>query len=238
VVGDLELEEAKQWIDSHFGNIPAAELPAQPDISEARQEKEKFFVKDDSLANKPAMAVAYHMPQRNTPEYYAMGLLDQILVQGDNGLLVQKLKNDEGYTANVSGGINYLGNMFNYKGPMLWMFDFTHDKETSNEELLASIDQVMDSLQHNVSQEMIDQALVKLRSGLYDNIGGTFGLGRADLLCSFALFDDDPGRINSLEEEFRKITPAQLRHTIEEYLRNTNRTILSVNPLLAENPKS
>jgi hypothetical protein len=96
----------------------------------------------------------------------------------------------------------------------------------------------MDSLQHNVSQEMIDQALVKLRSGLYDNIGGTFGLGRADLLCSFALFDDDPGRINSLEEEFRKITPSQLRHTIEEYLRNTNRTILCVNPLLAENPKS
>jgi predicted Zn-dependent peptidase len=238
VVGDFEVEEAKKWIDSYFGNIPAAELPAQPDISEARQEKEKFFVKDDSLANKPAMAVAYHMPQRNTPEYYAMGLLDQILVQGDNGLLVQKLKNDEGYTANVSGGINYLGNMFNYKGPMLWMFDFTHDKETSNEELLASIDQVMDSLQHNVSQEMIDQALVKLRSGLYDNIGGTFGLGRADLLCSFALFDDDPGRINSLEEEFRKITPSQLRHTIEEYLRNTNRTILCVNPLLAENPKS
>jgi zinc protease len=238
LVGDFETDEAKKWIEEYFGEIPAAELPAQPDISEARQEKEKSFVKNDSLANKPALAVAYHMPQRNTTEYYAMGLLDQILVQGDNGLLVQKLKNEKGYTANVNGGINYLGNMFNYKGPMLWMFNFTHDKETSQEELMVAIDQVMDSLQQDVSQEMIDQALVKLRSGLYDNIGGTFGLGRADLLCSFALFDDDPGRINTLEAEFRKITPGQLLSTIEEYLRKSNRTILSVNPLLAENPQS
>ena len=235
VVGDFDMNEAKAWIEKYFGNIPAVELPATPDISEPKQTEEKTFVKDDALANKPAIAVAYHMPERNTPEYYAMGLLDQILVQGDNSLLRQKLVNEKGYTAGIGGGINYLGNMFNYNGPMQWMFNFTYDNETSKEDVVAAIDDVMNNLKTNITQETIDAALVKQRSQLYDNIGGTFGLGRADLLCSFALFDDNPSKINEIEDEFGKVTPELINKTIDEYLRVTNRTILTVNPLLANN---
>lgn len=238
VVGDFDMEETKVWIQKYFGNIPASDLPAQPDISEPKQMEEKMFVKDDPLANKPAIALAYHMPERNTPEYYAMGLLDQILLQGDNSLLAQKLEKEKGYTSNVSGGINYLGNMFNYQGPMLWMYDLTYDNTTSKDEILESIDQVMDSLKTNLDQKMIDQAIVKIRSQLYDDIGGTFGLGRADLLCAFALFDDNPSRINTLEESFKEISPEIVKKTIDEYLIKTNRTVLTVNPLLADNDKT
>ncbi len=240
VVGDFDIAQTKTWIQKYFGGIPASELPEAPDISEPKQEEQKEFIKDDPLANKPAIALAYHMPERNTPEYYAMGLLDQILVQGDNALLVQKLKNEKGYTSGVGGGINYLGNMFNYKGPMLWMYNFTYDNETSREDILTSIEEVMKEINTSVSQEMIDNAIVKMRSKLYDDLGGTFGLGRADLLCSFALFDDNPARINNIEEEFKKVTPEVIAKTIKEYLRPTNRTILTVNPLLAksENTKS
>ena len=238
VVGDFDMDEAKTWINKYFSNIPSAEIPEQPDISEPKQVEQKEFVKNDSLANKPAIALAYHMPERNTKEYYAMGLLDQILVQGDNSLLAQKLEKDKGYSSDVGGGINYLGNMFNYKGPMIWMYDFTYDNETSREEILSAIDEVMTNLKENITQKTVDQALVKLRSQLYDDIGGTFGLGRADLLCSFALFDDNPERINTLEDEFKKITPEIVKKTIDEYLINTNRTILTVNPLLADNEKT
>ncbi|MCJ7465411.1 MAG: insulinase family protein [Maribacter sp.] len=238
VVGDFDVAETKNWIEKYFGNIPSATIPPKPDLSEPEQMEQKEFVKNDSLANKPAIALAYHMPERNTEAYYAMGLLDQILVQGDNSLLTQKLVKEKGYTSNVSGGINYLGNMFNYNGPMIWMYDLTYDPQTKREDILASIDEVMEHVKDSVSQKMIDNAIIKIRSQLYDDIGGTFGLGRADLLCSFALFDDDPQRINTLEEEFRKITPEILKNTIDGYLVKKNRTILTVNPLLANNEKT
>jgi len=238
VVGDIDIAQTKAWIETYFGSIPAATLPPEPDISEPRQEAEKYFMKNDSLANKPALALAYHMPERNTPEYYAMGLLDQILIQGDNSLLVQKLENEKGYTSDVSGGINYLGNMFNYKGPMLWMYDFTFDDPESKEAIMQSIDSVMTGLRDRIDQQMLDQAIVKIRSQLYDNIGGTFGLGRADLLCSFALFDDNPDRINTLEDEFKKLDVETVKNTIDNYLRTSNRTVLEVNPLLAANEKT
>ncbi len=85
VVGDFEIADAKQWIEQYFTEIPTA-----PDISESVQTEEKRFEKEDKLANKPAIAVAYKMPERNSTDYYAMGLLDQILVQGDNSLLYKK----------------------------------------------------------------------------------------------------------------------------------------------------
>ncbi len=235
VVGDFDMKETKQWIEKYFGSIPSIELPPKPDISEPKQTEEKRFVKDDALANKPAIAIAYHMPERNTPEYYAMGLLDQVLIQGDNGLLPQKLVNEKGYTSDVEGGINYLGNMFNYNGPMQLMFNFTYDNETSTDSVISGVDEVIDNLKMNITQNVIDNALIKMKSKLYDDLGGTFGLGRADLLCSFALFDDDPNRINNIEAQFEKITPDIMKKTIDEYLRKTNRTILTVNPLLANN---
>jgi predicted Zn-dependent peptidase len=127
IVGDFEPAEAKRFVEKYFAGIPSTQLPKQPDISEPRQEKEKRATKKDSLATKPALAFAYHMPERNTPEYYAMGLLDQLLLQGNDSKLYQALVQKKGYTSTVSGGINYLGNMFNYKGPMLWMGDLIHD---------------------------------------------------------------------------------------------------------------
>ena len=102
---------------STSASIPSGPRPEQPDISEPRQEKEKRASKADPLATRPALAVAYHVPPRNTPEYFAMGLLDQILVQGRDSRLYQALVQKRGFTGDVSGGINLLGNMFNVDGP-------------------------------------------------------------------------------------------------------------------------
>lgn len=227
VVGDFEPSEGLAMINKYFGDIPAQQQPAKPDISEPRQEKEKQFTKKDTLAHRPALAFAYHMPQRNTPEYYAMGLLDQILLQGDDSKLMQALAKNKGYTDNVNGGINLLGNMFNYNGPMLWMASLIHDPSTKPEDIMKTVDEVIEEARTKLMDKTtLDRAIVKLRSDLYDNIGGFFGFGRADLLASFALFDDNPARINTLEDEFKKITPQLVMKTAQEYLRPTNRTVL------------
>ena len=236
VVGDFETDQAKSWIEQYFADISRADIPALPDLSEPQQTKAKRFTQKDSLANKPALAFAYHMPPRNSPEYYAMGLLDQILLQGDNSLLHQALVQQKGYTGSVNGGINYLGNMFNYDGPMLWMGDLTYDNDVAADSIVRTVDQVITNLQQKgIDQEDLDLALVKMRSQLYDDISDYFGVGKADLLASFALFDDDPERINKLEDKFKAVTPELMNQTIQEYLAPSNRTILINQPTLTSN---
>ena len=42
--------------------------------------------------------------------------------------------------------------------------------------------------------------------------------------------------INRLEDEFRKVTPDLIRKTASEYLRPTNRTVLTITPKAAAKP--
>jgi predicted Zn-dependent peptidase len=232
IVGDFNPADAKKWVKQYFEDIPKVNLPAKPDLTEPKQTQEKRFTKEDKLANKPALAIAYKMPDRNTPEYYAMGLIDQLLVEGSDSKLYQKLVQEKGYTGSVSGGINYLGNMFDYNGPMLWMTNMIHDADVSPDSIIHQVDNAIAELD-GISQDELDLAIVKMRSSLYDNLGQLFGFGTADLLASFALFDDDPSRINTLESEFRKITPDVVKKTVHEYLRPSNRTILILDPKAA-----
>lgn len=229
VVGDFEPSTALEMVRRYFTDIPSAQLPPPPDLTEPRQEQERRQVKADSLANRPALAFAYHMPDRHTPEYWAMGLINQILVQGEDSRLHQALVQSKGLTDQVNGGINVgLGNMYNYKGPMLWTGFLFHDMDKTSDVILAALDSVVEDLRNRpVDRTTLNRALVKVRSNLYDILGGT-GVGRADLLASFALFDGDPEQVNRIEGEFAKVTPELIQRTAREYLRPTNRTLLMI----------
>jgi zinc protease len=91
----------------------------------------------------------------------------------------------------------------------------------------VAIDSVITDMQARpVDRATLDLALVKMRSWLYSNVES--GFGRADLLATFALFDDDPDKINRIEDELRKVTPELIMRTAREYLRTTNRTVLRI----------
>jgi predicted Zn-dependent peptidase len=160
-----------------------------------------------------------------------MGLLDQMLVQGDDSLLYQELVKKHGFTGEVSGAINELGNMFDYDGPMLWTTSLFHDATVHPEQILSAVDSVIEGLRSKpVEQSLVNRSITKMRSYLYDTLTQFGGFGRADLMACYALFDDDPTRIDSLESEFRKVTPQLVESTAREYLRKTNRTVLLIDP--------
>lgn len=232
VTGDIDTAQTLAWIRKYFSAIPSAKLPPAADISEPPQEKEKRVNKDDPLATRPALAIGYHVPKRETPEYYAMGLIDQLLVQGTDSRLHQALVQKRGFTGQVSGGTNpLLGNMFDINGPTLWTVWLIHDAERKPDEIIQTVDEEISRLQNTpLTREELDLALVKQRSALYGEYESFVGFGRANLLASFALFDNDPSRINRLESEFQKVTPELIRKTAAEYLRASNRTILTITP--------
>ena len=231
IVGDVDPAQTLAWVKQYFGPLPKRPVPQQPDISEPRQDKEKRASKPDPLATRPALAASWHMPVRNTPEYYAMGLVDQILVQGKDSRLYRAIVQEKGLSGDVQGGINLLGHMFNISGPVLLDVYLFHDQDKTPDQILAVLDAEVKKLQDTpIDADTLGRARVKMRSALYDAVDGFFGFGRADLLASYALFDDDPSKINSIEAEFEKVTPALIQKAAREYLRTTNRTVLVIEP--------
>jgi len=240
IVGDFDATQARAWAEKYFGSIPKVDQPAPPDLSEPRQEKEKRASRVDKLATRPALGIAYHVPPRWTPDWYAMGLIDQILGQGRDSRLYDALVQRTGLSSDVSAGINWgLGNMFNYEGPMLWMVTVFHDRDKTADSLLKVLDVEIESLRTTpVDSATIERARTKMRSSLYSIVEEFSGLGKLDLLASFALFDNDPSKINALEDGFAAVTPDQIMKTAAEYLRSTNRTVYTVVPGASDRPAS
>lgn len=232
IAGDLDYAATRAMVEKYFGGIPKSAPVPQPDISEPRQTAEKFKSRVDALAPKPGYAAGYHVPPRSTPEWYAMGLIDQILLQGDDSRLSRKLVQETGIAGEIDGGINGdLGTMFNYNGPMLWAFNFTHDPAHSPAQITRTIDAVIAELQNTpVSAAELERARTKLRSNLYGTIDGGGRIGLVDLLAVHALFDNDPDAVNRIEDGFAKVTPALIQKTAREYLRSTNRSVYVIEP--------
>lgn len=232
IVGDFEPAQARQWAEKYFASIPRVDQPAPPDLAEPRQEKEKRASRVDKLANRPALGIAYHTPPRWTEDWYALGLIDQILAQGRDSRLYDALVQRTGLTSDVSAGINWgLGNMFNYEGPMLWMLAVYHDTDKPADSLLTVIDREIEAIRTTpVDSATLARARTKMRSSLYSIVEEFSGLGKLDLLASFALFDNDPSKINQLEDGFAAVTADQVMKAANEWLRPTNRTVYVVLP--------
>lgn len=232
VAGDLDYAATRATIEKYFGPIAKKPAVVQPDISEPRQTAGKFKSRVDALAPKPGYAAGYHVPPRGSPEWYAMGLIDQMLLQGDDSRLYRKLVQETGIAGELSGGINGdLGDMFDYKGPMLWSFSFQHDPTHSTAQITKAVDDVIEGLRSKpVSAEELARARTKMRSELYGTIDGAGRIGLINLLAVYALFDNDPGAVNRIEDGFAKVTPALIQKTAQEYLRSTNRSIYVIEP--------
>ncbi|MCT2398142.1 M16 family metallopeptidase [Novosphingobium mangrovi (ex Huang et al. 2023)] len=232
IAGDVDPAEVMGWVNTYFGAIPAAPKIERPDVSEPRQTEEKRKEKIDPLAPQPAVAWAYHVPPKGTPELAAFRLIDLLLIQGKDSRFSQVLVNRKGYSDSVDGGINWpLGDAYDYNGPMLWSGMMIHGPDVSDDQIITDIDGIVKDLQTNlVSPAELTRAKTKARSALYDTLGNGNRVGLVNLLACFALFDDDPGRINMLEKEIDQVTPELIRKTAREYLRPTNRTIIDLKP--------
>jgi len=230
VAGDATADEVMKFAEKHFGAIPQRQLPARPDISEPPQTAEKAFVEKDKLARTPAVAFGYHLPNRMTKDFFALSLLDPLLVSDESAKLYQALVKENQIASAVAGGFNYgLGNNFDYNGPMLYTFRVDYRPDMKGADVLKVVDKVVGAVQeHGVTEEELQQAKVNFRSQFLESLEGGIipGFGRADLLAALALYDDDPNRINTILTDLDKITAADVRAAARKYLVPANRTVI------------
>src|SRR4029077_12499709 len=214
------------------GGIPARALPPRPDIKEPPQAAEKSFEESDKLARTPALAFGYHLPERMSKDFFALSLLDPLLVSDESAKMYQALVKENQIASAVSGGFNYaLGNNFDYNGPMLYTFRVDYRPDLKGADVLKVVDKVIAAIQeHGISDDELKQAKVNFRSSFLDNLEAGGGFGRADLLAALALYDDDPSRINTILSDLDSVTAAQVQAAAKKYLVPANRTLIDRRP--------
>ncbi len=237
VAGDTTPDEVMKLAAKHFGGIPSRPVPPPPDISEPPQTAEKTFVEPDALARTPAIAFGYHLPPRLTPDFFALALLDPLLVGDESAKLYQALIKDKQIASTVSGGFNYgLGNDFDYNGPMLYTFRVDYAPAVKGPDVLKVVDEVIDAIQqHGITDDELKQAKINFKSSFFETLegGGIPLFGRSDLLAALALYDNDPNRINAILSDLDKVTTADVQAAAKKYLVPANRTSIERRPSAA-----
>jgi len=237
VVGDVDVDEVKKMVEKHFAGIPAQPVPPRPDLTEPPQTKEKRVSQTDKLANLPALVTGYHIPAQNSPDFPAMALLVQILQGDDSSRWYQRLVKEKELTLDLTGGLNYFGNEFDYNGPMIMTTRTTYKPGHTADEILAQMDAVIaDVAARGVTEKELADAKVRYRSNFYSQLESSFG--KTHLLSSLALFRDDPSQINSLLTPFQNVTAAQVKAAAAKYLVSTNRTVIDRVPEAKPSPKA
>ena len=225
VVGDVDVGEVKKMIEKHFASLPTQTAAPKADLSEPTQAKEKRISQTDKLANLPALATGYHLPQQNAPDFPAMALLVQIMQGNDSSRWYQRLVKEKEITLDLTGGLNYFGNEFDYTGPMIMTTRTTYKPGHTADEVIREMDAVTaDVVAKGITDKELADAKIRFRSNFYSQLESSFG--KAHLLSVLALFRDDPNQINSLLTPFESVTAAQVKTAAAKYLVASNRTVI------------
>jgi predicted Zn-dependent peptidase len=233
VVGDVNAADVRKMAEKHFGNIPSQPLPKPTDDTEPAQKEEKRFTREDKLARTPALAVAWHLPPRMTKDFFALSVLDPLIVGDESARLYQKLVRDDRLAVSTIGAFNFLGNNWDVRGPMLFTLRVDYLNDKTAEQVLTAIESVLAEVREKgISEAELKQAKTALRSSFLEELEGGFmpRFGRANLLAAFALFDNEPGRINTILEELDKVTVDDVKAAAGRWFVKTNQTSIDSRP--------
>ena len=237
LLGDIKSEEGAALAEKYFADIPKGATPPFADPAEPPQKEERRGNVEEKFGTLPAMAIGYVMPQRKTPEWYAMALLDQALHGGRAGRIHRELVLEKQVAVEADGGID---DIFGYNGPTQMTTRILHKPEYSSEATLAEFDAVIREVQEKgISEDELQQLKVKWRSDYYSTLEGGRGgymprYGLMHLLACFTLFDNEPQLVNTILDGFLAVTREQVQEGAKKYLRPENRAIVFRMPAKSE----
>ncbi len=229
MLGDVTPQDGLAYAEKYFGAIPAGAAPPFADPTEPPQTEERRGRVEEKFGTLPAMAIAYVMPPRRTPDWYAMALLDQALHGGRAGRVHRELVLEKQIAVEADGGVD---DLFGYNGPTQMTTRILHKPEISDTATLAAFDAVLHEVQQNcISEDELQQIKVKWRSDYYSTLEGGRGgymprYGLMHLLACFTLFDDNPELVNSILDGFLAVKREDIQRVAKKYLAPENRAIV------------
>src|SRR5215472_12083288 len=180
VVGDVTADEIFQLAQKKLEPIPSHAPPPKVSTTEPEQLGEKR-VTVKKYAQLPIVMMAYHVPESASPDYYALNLLQAILLAGQSSRLYQRVVDKDQLAIGVNGGFG---------------FSFDPTLFTITAQPKAGVDPqavekaVYEELERVKKEDVADQELEKARNIVLANFYRQMSTinGRANTLGAYEVF--------------------------------------------------
>jgi predicted Zn-dependent peptidase len=115
IVGNINTARTRELVEKYFEGVEAGrELPLPPPLKPAER-KEVVQAYQDVLAPSPAFYLGYRIAAPYSPDFYALAVLDYLLLKGGSSRLYRKLVKRESLALHLSGGIEKRGGLAAFK---------------------------------------------------------------------------------------------------------------------------
>src|SRR5215203_4788719 len=223
ISGDFDSTEARALVEKYFASIPSQSPPPPVDVSEPEEVAARSEIYRDAFAQLPALILGWKVPARRTPDFYALSLGSDLLLDGDSSRLYQRLVKDEESVVGIQGGLG------ERRGPStLYVFAIPKPGHTT-EAIRATIQAEIERLG---TEGPTPEEMEKLRNTLLNDAvrSRQSTLFRAQRLAEYTINDGHPTLLNTELERYLAVTPEEIRAAVNKYLLTDNHSVIEVVP--------
>ncbi|TKR33814.1 insulinase family protein [Luteimonas gilva] len=228
IAGDITPEQGFALAKKYFGGIPARKTPPPTDFREGLNTQEKRVQQSDALAQVPAIAAAWKMPDRGSKDQAPMAVLGALLAGGDASRFYQGLVKGRELALNVES-LYGLTSEWEYDGPTLFTVFALYKPTTDADTLLKAMDEEI----AKVAKDGVDDAtLARVKTQLLADWynGMEMFLQRADKLARLQTLWGDANVANQIPGWIDAVTSEDVKRVAATYLTTPNRTVIDRKP--------
>jgi len=217
ITGDIKYDWVKTLAVKYFAPIPGGPKPRDIHTIEPEQKGERrVFVKRDVPS--PYLLFAYHVPQTNSEEYFALDLLESILSSGKTSRLYKSIINEKQLAIEIG---TYMDEAFDPS--VIWIYAVAN-KDVKAEVLEKAI---IDEIDKVIKEGVTDNELQKVKNQklmVFYHTMETIN-GKAKTIGTYEVFFGDYKKLFSAPEDYNRVTKEEIQQVAQKYFTKDNRTV-------------
>jgi zinc protease len=174
-------------------------------------------------AELPLLMIGYHVPQTNSPDFYALNILRTVLVQGESSRMYQRLVDKDQIALEVNAALSPAFD------PTVAIFSAQPKQGVDPQKCEAAIFDELDRMKKApISEQELEKAK-NIRLVEFYHQMRTIN-GRGNTIGTYEVFFGDYRKLFDAEKNYEAVTKEEVQRVAQKYFGANNRTVATLIP--------
>ena len=229
VSGDVTADEVVKLAEKYIEPIPSHDPPPKVTTAEPEQMGERRVVVR-KFAQLPMVMFGYHVPQTDSPDFYARQVLQTILFTGESSRMYQRLVDKDQLAISIDGSSPFAFD------PTLFEIDAQPKASVDPPAVEKAVYEELDKVSaQGVTDKELEKAKNILLAAFYRQMKTISG--KANTIGSYEVFFGDYHKLFTAAEQYSKVTKEDVQRMAKQYFNAKNRTVATLAPEPEEEKK-
>lgn len=218
IVGAVEFDEVKRLAEKHFEPIPAQTPPREVHTVEPEQKGERrVYVRKESVSS-PNIMMAFHVPETQQDDYYALAMLSDILATGNSSRMKQSLMFEQQLATQL---FTYMP--MSIDPNLFYVYAVAGQGVEADKLEKAMIAELNKVAKEGVTAEELQKVKNRREVDFYRTMSTING--KANTIGTYEFYFGDYQKLFDAPKMFSQVTAEDVQRVAKQYLRKANRTV-------------